>query len=102
MLILFDFLYVEAVTPASTASEVAGPTINSTKSQTRNCFVCYSCSRVETSQSLPCSKERDRCITIELITGQVDRDCSNDKRCENEKKNPVNKIVDCCSDDNCN
>ena len=59
---------------------------------------------------------------IELITGQFDRNCSDDEKCESgnsktiyrvsdylanrlffaERKNRVNKNVHCCSDDNCN
>ena len=28
----------------------------------RKCFVCYSCKRVETSQSVPCSEDEDQCM----------------------------------------
>ena len=30
-----------------------------------NCFVCYSCNRVELSQSLPCPEDHDRCMVID-------------------------------------
>lgn len=75
---------------------------STTEKPNQNCYVCYSCSRVETSQSLPCPKGNDKCIVIELITGQFDRNCSDDEKCESERKNRVNKNVHCCSDDNCN
>merc|ERR1711976_307626 len=73
-----------------------------TEKPNQNCYVCYSCSRVETSQSLVCPKGMNQCIVIELITGQFDRHCSDDEKCATEAKNPVNKNVHCCSDDNCN
>ena len=28
----------------------------------RKCFVCYSCKRVETSQSVPCAEDEDQCM----------------------------------------
>ena len=38
----------------------------------RKCFVCYSCKRVETSQSVPCSEDEDQCmVRLVYVLGRV-------------------------------
>ena len=39
----------------------------------RKCFVCYSCKRVETSQSVPCSEDEDQCMVrlVYVLLGRV-------------------------------
>ena len=46
---------------------IGGSTTATTKRSDSNnqpihCYVCYSCNRVETSQSLPCPSDHDRCM----------------------------------------
>ena len=75
---------------------------NITKLQ--HCFACYSCNRVELSQSIECPKEQNMCMvctkvvpppklnffslhshfqTIELIAGNImNRRCANLKKCQ--------------------
>ena len=41
---------------SSTSSSPAAASVE------RKCFVCYSCKRVETSQSVPCAEDEDQCM----------------------------------------
>merc|ERR1712034_102648 len=68
----------------------------------RKCFVCYSCKRVETSQSVPCSEDEDQCMAIENAFEEVDRSCSNEEKCQKEKSKTNHKSVTCCNTDDCN
>merc|ERR1712021_91991 len=73
------------------------------QNEERKCFVCYSCSRAETSQSILCQGEgENQCMKVHVITGQVDRRCSTELECQSEKNSTVNTNVLCCNTDNCN
>ena len=51
---------------SSTSSSAAAASVE------RKCFVCYSCKRVETSQSVPCSEDEDQCmVRLVYVLGRV-------------------------------
>ena len=51
---------------SSTSSSPAAASVE------RKCFVCYSCKRVETSQSVPCSEDEDQCmVRLVYVLGRV-------------------------------
>jgi len=86
---------------------IGGSTTATTKRSDSNnqpihCYVCYSCNRVETSQSLPCPSDHDRCMIVHLVTGERDRLCSDERKCEEEKHKSAHEKVDCCFEDDCN
>merc|ERR1711953_692599 len=83
---------------SSTSSSAAAASVE------RKCFVCYSCKRVETSQSVPCSEDEDQCMAVENAFGEVDRSCSTEEKCQKEKTKPKSshKSVTCCNSDDCN
>ena len=48
----------------------------------RKCFVCYSCKRVETSQSVPCSEDEDQCmVSTPSKKKYYEIFCSRQRRC---------------------
>ena len=59
---------------------------STTEKPNQNCYVCYSCSRVETSQSLPCPKGNDKCIVSKRICIKLNKNNTVNRTKRNKEK----------------
>ena len=57
-----------------------------TEKPNQKCYVCYSCSRVETSQSLSCQKGMNQCIVSKRIYFFLDKNTINRRKQNKEKE----------------
>ncbi|XP_018025419.1 CD59A glycoprotein [Hyalella azteca] len=68
------------------------------------CYICNNCRKFELSQSRTCPPEQDKCMKMDMETGQVQRNCGTETMCNNSDREMRTRYtsVNCCSEDNCN
>eukprot|EP00090_Calanus_glacialis_P001219 TRINITY_DN10847_c0_g1_i2.p1 TRINITY_DN10847_c0_g1~~TRINITY_DN10847_c0_g1_i2.p1 ORF type:complete len:134 (-),score=41.47 TRINITY_DN10847_c0_g1_i2:65-466(-) len=88
------FLLISLLLPFSS-------TATSTPSPPRTCFICYNCLNYEAaSQAKQCDEPEEQfCWKEELETGEVNRLCATQDKCDSATSNPH---TSCCPEDKCN